>query len=339
MLVISGVATKLAPCPAASRISVRGLGEIAGHVAARAHLDEGGADHWACSSGSSWPRRSSSWMSSDPPTCCFADEDLRHGVAAVGAQHHLLAQRAVLHVDLLEGDALLLQQRLGGMAVRAIGRGVDRDFRPMMRSNMRLRRELDKGEGHEVHLRAPRPSSAPARRPPPWPRWCARRRPAARICPPPRRACRAAPRRHCGHSAAAPPGPAPPGRGCAGRGPARQAATACRTGPRWLGQQGRLVEAPLPQPEPVQRHGHDHIRLGQRAAARPAPSCAPSGGPPPAGRGISARGRASPPRPRTARRRGRGPRRAGRRGPRPTVPPRPGHRRRAFPAHRRPAPR
>ena len=52
---------------------VRGIGEIADHVAARTHLNERRADRHedqaCCSSGSSLPCRSSVWMSSLPPTC------------------------------------------------------------------------------------------------------------------------------------------------------------------------------------------------------------------------------------------------------------------------------
>ena len=33
----------------------------------------------------------------------LADEDLRYGPPAIGPQHHLLAQRRILHVDLFEG--------------------------------------------------------------------------------------------------------------------------------------------------------------------------------------------------------------------------------------------
>src|SRR4051794_33712566 len=56
----------------------------------------------------------------------FTDENLRHGPAAVRASHHFGAARAFhAHVDLEELDALALQQRFGGAAIAAPGRGID----------------------------------------------------------------------------------------------------------------------------------------------------------------------------------------------------------------------
>src|SRR5687768_7130722 len=55
-----------------------------------------------------------------------ANENLRHGVPAIGALDHLSAQGAVArYVNLVKGHALLLEQRLGVEAKRAVRRGVD----------------------------------------------------------------------------------------------------------------------------------------------------------------------------------------------------------------------
>jgi len=48
----------------------------------------------------------------------FADKNLRHGHAAIGALDHQLALRTIAgNVDLGELDALLGQQRLGAVAI------------------------------------------------------------------------------------------------------------------------------------------------------------------------------------------------------------------------------
>ena len=59
----------------------------------------------------------------------LSDEDLRHGVATVGALHHLgLALGLRQNVDLGEVDALLFQQAFGRVAKAAERRGVDFDW-------------------------------------------------------------------------------------------------------------------------------------------------------------------------------------------------------------------
>src|SRR5947199_9974994 len=64
-----------------------------------------------------------------------ADENLRHGVAAVSLRLHLCACVHIHeHVDLLEGSTFALQQRLGADTVRTDRCGVDGDLRHRLRA-------------------------------------------------------------------------------------------------------------------------------------------------------------------------------------------------------------
>src|SRR5437868_5527556 len=59
-----------------------------------------------------------------------ADEDLRHGIAAVGALDHRAALLGVAgHIDLVECDPLARQQGLGCDAIGAVAGSVDVNLR------------------------------------------------------------------------------------------------------------------------------------------------------------------------------------------------------------------
>src|SRR5262245_50866647 len=57
-----------------------------------------------------------------------ADEDLRDSAAAMGALHHCHPRLLVGYVDLVERHALVLEQRLGGVAEGTPVGGVDLDL-------------------------------------------------------------------------------------------------------------------------------------------------------------------------------------------------------------------
>ena len=199
MLVISGVETNCSALACGLPDHIRRIRDVAGHVAARTHLDEGGADHCGCEHR---VERAAAVELVDVVGAAdmrLADEDLRHGAAAIGADHHLLAEAGVLHVDFLEGDTLLLQQRLGGVAVGAIGRRVDGDLWLCCHHGVKYEALRVQGQGRSSggspapHPPASAPGAGlsrgpggahvidqqhrPARRPTPWPPAGAGRRP------------------------------------------------------------------------------------------------------------------------------------------------------------------
>src|SRR5262245_13840454 len=64
------------------------------------------------------------------PDVGLADPNLRYGPAALGLKRHLGAQPGLAaDIDLLEGDAFLLQQLLGHGAIWTKPRGVERNVR------------------------------------------------------------------------------------------------------------------------------------------------------------------------------------------------------------------
>ena len=132
-----------------SRPVISGVNSISAPPAAALPIASASARHWlpgrspwcdwkrairvmrqAASSRSSLPSRSSASRSSQPPTCCLADEDLRNRRPAIGAlDHQLLHLAAPIHGDFLIFDTLLLEQRLGAPAKRAKALSVDLDNR------------------------------------------------------------------------------------------------------------------------------------------------------------------------------------------------------------------
>src|SRR5690606_21353436 len=84
----------------------------------------------------------------------LANPDLRDGVAASRLFAHLGAQGGLArHVDLLERHALIPQELLGHVAVRAERGGVDGDFRHFSRVSLACRITLSLEFSHSLPMR------------------------------------------------------------------------------------------------------------------------------------------------------------------------------------------
>ena len=256
-----------------------------------------------------------------------ADEDLRHGGAAVGALRSSCARSSRSRATSISVKATLFFSEAPWLeAIGAIRRGVDFDWRPWSICAVGLRDDSQfiwgcaprrqpartphvdaAGAGPQQRPRAGvrggaggqhvvDQHQAAARRPRP----CARRHAGTR----PAHSARA---RHCDSPTC-----------CAVALTRLSAASATGTPLSCaiaLAQQRRLVEAARPQPPPVQRHRHQRVGVRQQLAPGARHPAAHDRARGRAGRRISARAPARGRRRRSARRRGRGGRRAGRRSP------------------------